>query len=150
MKIDFEITGVEELRRILSVAGPQAPRALAGPLYRFARQYILLPAKQRFVPVVTSAIKNSLQIEGPTINGTVVTVTVGAGGQAAPYALQVHENPRAGKTGGVSPSGKKYRYWSRVGEWKYLEKPAKEAAARPGPLIESVRKEVEKLFGLRR
>jgi hypothetical protein len=149
MKIDVEIKGTDELRRILSVAGPQAPRALAGPLYRFARQYILLPAKQRFVPVVTSALKNSLQIEGPTINGSVVTVLVGAGGQSAPYAVKVHENPRAGKTGGTSPSGKKYARYSRVGQWKYLEQPAKEAAANPAPLIEAVRVEVEKLMSKR-
>jgi hypothetical protein len=166
MKIEIEIKGTDELRRILSAAGPQAPRAIAGPLYRFVRQYVLLPAKQRFVPVVDSALKNSIQIEAPTINGSVVTVTIGAGGQSAPYAAAVHENPRSGKTGGIPPGGLQpltfrwiggkirpiggpYRRYSRVGQWKYLEQPAKEAAAHLEPLIQDVRREVEKLFGRR-
>lgn len=42
---------------------------------------------------------------------------------SAAYALRVHENPRAGKTGGRSPSGARYRSWARVGKWKYLEHP---------------------------
>jgi hypothetical protein len=46
-------------------------------------------------------------------------------GFSAVYALNVHENPRAGKTGGVSPRGKLYRTWARVGQWKFLETPMK-------------------------
>jgi hypothetical protein len=46
-------------------------------------------------------------------------------GFSAAYALYVHENPRAGKTGGVSPRGKLYRTWARVGQWKFLETPMK-------------------------
>jgi len=53
-------------------------------------------------------------------------------GYTASYAPFVHENPRAGKTGGVSPSGHKYGggrsseiRWSRVGGWKFLEKALK-------------------------
>jgi hypothetical protein len=44
--------------------------------------------------------------------------------------LSVHENPRAGKTGGVSPQGKPYAktkggkgLWAKTGKWKYLEDP---------------------------
>jgi hypothetical protein len=49
--------------------------------------------------------------------------------------LVVHENPRSGKTGGFSPSGKPYftkrsrrggkkgSGFSQVGQWKYLEIP---------------------------
>jgi len=42
---------------------------------------------------------------------------------SAYYAPWVHENPRAGKTGGVSPSGRKYREgtYSVVGQWKFLQ-----------------------------
>jgi len=59
-------------------------------------------------------------------------------GYSAVYALRVHENPRAGKTGGVSPSGKRYtsgktesgnkstrRRWAQTGKWKFLEDPVK-------------------------
>jgi len=59
-------------------------------------------------------------------------------GYSALYAAIVHENPRSGKTGGVSPTGKKYTagltesgkkskraIWSEVGKWKFLEDPLK-------------------------
>ena len=59
-------------------------------------------------------------------------------GYSAVYALKVHENPRAGKTGGVSPRGQKYGSgltqsgnkstritWARKGKWKFLEDPMK-------------------------
>ena len=55
-------------------------------------------------------------------------------GFSAVYAAAVHENPRSGKTGGTSPSGKKYsagrttsgapsnrKVYSTVGKWKFLE-----------------------------
>lgn len=44
-------------------------------------------------------------------------------GFSAPHARAVHENPRAGKTGGVSPTGQRYKKWAKVGHWKYLERP---------------------------
>jgi hypothetical protein len=60
-------------------------------------------------------------------------------GYSAEYAIPVHENPRTGKTGGVSPSGRVYsagktpsgrkstrKVFSTVGEWKFLENPLKE------------------------
>ena len=56
-----------------------------------------------------------------------VSAVLGFGGPATPYALAVHENPRAGKTGGVSPSGKRYKHWAEVGQWKFLEIPLLEA-----------------------
>lgn len=51
----------------------------------------------------------------------------GAVGFSAAYALKTHENPRSGKTGGVSPSGYQYKKgtWSKVGFWKFLENPLK-------------------------
>lgn len=57
---------------------------------------------------------------------TIPTVIVG---YTASYAIFVHENPRAGKTGGVSPSGILYKpnkgskriVFSSVGQWKFLE-----------------------------
>lgn len=48
-------------------------------------------------------------------------------GYSAKYALFVHENPRAGKTGGVSPSGRRYKHWAVVGQYKYLETALREA-----------------------
>lgn len=46
-------------------------------------------------------------------------------GFSAVYAWRVHENPRSGQTGGVSPSGKRYKrgtYSTRPqGQYKFLE-----------------------------
>jgi len=62
-------------------------------------------------------------------------------GYSAVYALSVHENPRAGKTGGISPSGRvisaglttkgnksNRKMYATRGEWKFLENPLKESA----------------------
>lgn len=40
----------------------------------------------------------------------------------SPYAPAIHENPRAGRTGGISPSGQKYKHWATTGSWKFLER----------------------------
>lgn len=111
------------------------------------------------VPVVTSNLKNSAFvivssgkiIDSPAFKGknsgkmgsNHVKVTskvkgrvrrIGysvAIGYSAFYAPFVHENPRAGKTGGVSPSGRIYKpergskrqVFARGGNWKFLEGP---------------------------
>ena len=51
------------------------------------------------------------------------------------YAVALHENPRAGKTGGVFPTGQAYPpgSWVRAGSWKFLEDPVNEQA----PIIKS-------------
>ncbi len=46
-------------------------------------------------------------------------------GYTAAYAVFVHENPRAGKTEGLSPSGNRYKTWAGAGKWKFLEDPVK-------------------------
>jgi hypothetical protein len=75
-----------------------------------------------------------------------VTAVVGYGGPAAPYALKVHENPRSGKTGGISPRGKKYRSWATVGEWKYLEKAVQTWAPKvPEILAKHLRRAIQRL-----
>lgn len=85
-------------------------------------------------PVVTSNLKNSHYTElFDTLNGSVVEI-----GYTAFYAPFVHENPRAGKTKGVSSKGVIYRApmnpsgkrstmgaYSEVGKWKFLEDPIK-------------------------
>jgi len=55
-------------------------------------------------------------------------------GFSAVYALSVHENPRSGKTGGVSPKGRPYKppkgstasAFATRGGWKFLERAIKE------------------------
>ena len=88
----------------------------------------------RECPKVTGNLQDSHYSEVfDTIKGPAVEV-----GFTAFYAPFVHENPRAGKTGGESPRGIKYKapilpsgkrsteaVFSVVGKWKFLEDPLK-------------------------
>jgi hypothetical protein len=90
-------------------------------------------------PVVTSNLKNSRYSEPfNTAKGPAVEI-----GFSASYAPFVHENPRAGKTGGLSPKGVVYKapinpsgkrstqsVFSTVGKWKFLEDPLKKNTRR--------------------
>lgn len=66
-------------------------------------------------------------------------------GFSAVYAWSVHENPRAGKTGGVSPSGKRYKpktYSTRpAGQYKFLELALTENEQ---AIIDIIRREAER------
>lgn len=83
------------------------------------------------VPVMDGQLRGSGVVLPVQVSGDVTTLTLGFGGPAAPYAIKVHENPRSGKTGGVSPRGAKYRKWAKVGAYKFLEGPM----ARRGPKV---------------
>ena len=137
-----KLAGTKKLQAILRRGGKAAPAILGAALFRFAEEHVAGPAKKTYVPVVTGALRSSIHTKLPMVTPRGASVTVGAGGAAAPYAARVHENPRAGKTGGVSPSGSPYRRWSRVGQWKYLETPAMLAAQNTGPLIADVRRHI--------
>lgn len=137
MAKDFQVkvTGLDDAIKNLRKVGPAMTDAAAEMLYNFGQTQIEAPAKIKFVPVVTGNLRSTITTSRPDIRGTRIRVVVSAGGPAAKYARRVHENPRAGKTGGVSPSGKRYYPrpglpvpWSKVGQWKYLETPAIEAA----------------------
>lgn len=127
--LSFKVAGVKEALRAFEDLGPRATKGAAMMLKNFADTQIVKPAKEEYVPVDTGNLKASIHAEAPVVTDTTVSITVAAGGPAAPYALNVHENPRAGQTGGVSPQGKKYRRASTVGQWKFLETPALLAAA---------------------
>lgn len=72
--------------------------------------------------------------QGNLVNSSFIASDLASRGAAvyvgyhAVYAMAVHENPRSGKTGGFSPSGRPYPpgTWARTGNWKYLENPLKE------------------------
>lgn len=133
--IRFELEGMDKLRAKLLKAGDRAVPVLSKEMYLFAED-IMADSKENYVPVATGTLKaagiagKNKHVMLPRNEGTGVIVEMGYGGAAAYYALSVHENPRAGKTGGVSPSGKAYSrtkkgkpLWARVGQWKYLEYP---------------------------
>ena len=127
------VNGVEAMLRNLGKYGEGARKLAAAALYQEGL-VIMADSKDNFVPVDQGVLKSTGHVDAPVTKGSTTSVTLGYGGPAAPYALAIHENPRAGKTGGVSPSGKPYKHWATVGGWKYLETPfmnaAKDLAAR--------------------
>ena len=84
---------------------------------------------QRLTPVAIGNLKDSAYTEPIRgLSGPAYEI-----GYTALYAPFVHENPRAGKTGGVAPDGTPYPTtkaglptWSEVGQWKFLETALKE------------------------
>lgn len=79
------------------------------------------------VPKDTGNLERSGVAEEPVSAGGIISAVITFGNENVPYAVSVHENPRSGQTGGVSPSGRPYRHYARVGKWKYLEHPAMRA-----------------------
>jgi len=102
---------------------------LAQALYTRAQR--ILAASRPLVPVVTGALRASALVYPPEIEGTTITVVFGYGGMAVQYAAAVHENPRAGKTGGVSPTGRRYREgtYAVTGQYHFLSDPVHEIQA---------------------
>lgn len=135
--VKVTVTGVKKTQQKIARAGQVGKSALGMAL--FVEGEKIMGASKLLVPVVTGNLRASGHVQLPQIAAGVVFVDLGYGGSAAPYAVKVHENPRAGKTGGVSPRGIPYPVsksgkptWSHhpLGQWKYLEQPFK--AAIPG------------------
>jgi hypothetical protein len=67
----------------------RAPVALAEAVY--AEANAIMATSLRLCPIDTGALRSSGHVELPKIEGRGVTVEMGYGGAAAPYALIVHE-----------------------------------------------------------
>jgi len=128
------VTGVAATKAKLSRAKFKGRTLLEAALFQEAEK--IMAVSKQIVPVARGHLRASGHVDKPQRAFGVVFVDLGYGGAAAPYALAVHENPRAGKTGGVSPQGVPYRTtkqgkptWSThpKGQWKYLEQPFKAA-----------------------
>lgn len=132
--VSVTLTGFTELEARLQSLGAQTPQTIATALYEEANA-IMADSKTNYVPVDLGTLSNSGKVDPPVTEGTGISVTLGFGGPSAPYAIVVHENPRAGQTGGRSPQGKKYLHWARRGEWKYLETPLKGHAPEIGEAL---------------
>ncbi len=115
--------GIERVEAAFRSLGTAGPPALAAALYQEGES-IMARSKETYCPVDTGTLRDSGFVSPPVD----LSVELGYGGAAAPYALAVHETPRAGHTGGRSPREQPYRHWAKVGEWKYLETPFKAAA----------------------
>ena len=119
------ITGIDEVMRNLRLYAERTKGAVGMALHEEARA-IEEVSVTRFVPVDLGGLRrdHAFVDEAAKVEGSKVSVSFGYRG---PYAAAVHENPRAGKTGGVSPSGRKYRHWATVGQYKFLEIPLLQA-----------------------
>lgn len=154
----IRIEGLDEALARLRALPAAALRIAGEDLHRIAED-VMTDSKENYVPVVTGTLHASGFVKQPEVGADGVSVTLGFGGAAAPYALAVHENPRAGKTGGISPSGKPYdpvakrmrgyrrgpimallggKNWSGVGQWKYLETPLRAAVGRIRETLQTV------------
>lgn len=118
MEIKAEIQGANVAAARLRAMATGSP-TIAGREMYFVWQRIMAESKA-LVPVNDGPLRASAYVDLPQVVGGEVTVK---GGYSASYAAAVHENPRAGKTGGRSPTGQRYRSWARVGQWKFLEIP---------------------------
>lgn len=83
------ITGVNQLRRALDMAGPLATKALESAMV-LEQEAVISEAKAR-TPVDTGVLRASGTVLPPEVRGTEVSVTAGFGGAAAGYAVIVHE-----------------------------------------------------------
>lgn len=129
MEITLDTRAFEEA--LSKYADQTLPAAIDRGLYKWGERTMGRIKGDPAVPVMDGPLRASGVVLPVERSGSVHTLTMGFGGPAAPYAIKVHENPRAGKTGGVSPSGKRYRKWAKVGAYKYLEAPM----AQDGPKI---------------
>lgn len=120
MELKAEMYGANVAAQRLRALASGSP-AIAGREMYITWQKIMEASKE-LVPVDEGPLRASAYVDLPQVVGGEVTVN---GGYSASYAAAVHENPRAGKTGGVSPTGQRYRSWAKVGQWKFLEIPFK-------------------------
>jgi bacteriophage HK97-gp10 putative tail-component len=125
-----EIRGLPEFKAALKALGERALAAAAQALYQEA-EAIMTASKETYCPVDTGNLRASGHVDPPVTEGSNVTVTLGYGGPAAPYAVEVHERPAIHRP----PT-----------QWQYLSTPFFEAltdmdqrlAAKMKPTVEQV------------
>ena len=124
--------GDERYMKLVRRYGDKGIEALGRALHQEA-EIIMGEAKEKFVPVDTGTLRSTGYVSRIKRRGKAREVELVFGGPSAPYALVVHENPRAGRTGGLSPpapgTGRRTRYKSFAthGQWRYLATPMKQA-----------------------
>lgn len=146
-KISFSFAKQKALIQKLNRLSKQELLQVASSTMYQEGEKIMAISKEKYVPVATGNLKSSGQVSLPkTSGGTRVEVEMGYGNSSTEYAIYVHENPRAGKTKGKSPSGAKYKRYSKVGKWKYLEIPFRKRRPKARKvLILNIRRKIKQL-----
>jgi hypothetical protein len=103
------VRGLDDVNRRLETLkrSPETVAAQARGLFRGAHR--IMNASKRIVPVRFGVLRASGVVDVPDVRRDRVTQTLGYGGPAVPYALKVHEDPRA--------------YHKPPTQYKYLEQP---------------------------
>ena len=109
--IDIQLLGVTEVRGALEAQGKVVIGKLGAAL-RMEGEIEMTESKRR-VPVDTGTLRSSGNVQGPEFSGRFIEVTLGYGGAASAYAVQVHEDMQA---------------FRRTGQPKYLESVVVESA----------------------
>lgn len=108
MEMQFEAIGFDEMEEALRMLEERANQVVGRILYQKAED-IMAKSKAEYVPVNTGALRGTGHVQPVIYDGSGgVTVIMGYGGPAAPYAGVVHERMDM-----VHP----------VGGAKYLERP---------------------------
>jgi len=91
--LSVEVKGLDKVVNNIKNLTGDIQQNLVGILYQEG-EGLISEAKEE-VPVDTGALRASGYVRWPEYQGNTVTVQVGFGGAAAPYALIVHENLEA-------------------------------------------------------
>lgn len=121
----FRLEGEEQLLAKIQEVINKTPRRIERSVYRRANRIITI-AKQEYVPVEDSILKNSGFVDDPKTVAGMTTCRLGFGGASAPYAQAVHDHPsehspKSWKKAEASGVPVKFKPTGRGP--KYLEKP---------------------------
>jgi len=142
IKFEAAEADMQKIINSLSTMGSRVAHATRETLVSEAKKIIDESKKDAWSPIVSGRLRRSARVEDAN-NGDslVIDVSMVYGGESAPYAWKVHEDPRTGR-GAISDVAKSrglkrtvsvksakhksrfpYEGKSRVGQWKYLEQP---------------------------
>jgi len=112
-RLYITVSGVDKLQAKLNrIQQDLGVREMGRALYIEGERIMMV--SKHLVPVDTGVLRNTGHVTLPEMTQSGVVVFIGYGGPAAPYAIHVHER-----------TGVRHK----VGQAKYLETPAVEAAA---------------------
>jgi hypothetical protein len=124
---------LDDFALYLRQARSRLRKELASGLYQLGEE-VMADARPR-TPVEFGHLRQSGHVELPAWSGSEVSVTVGFGGPAAPYAIYVHENLEA---------------HHEVGQAKYLEEACLTVLGRPKKFADRLvdRVDFDRVLGL--
>lgn len=124
IRVKVQFANAEQVRKTFEQLGKDGVAAVAKGLYRAGNE-IMTDSKRNYVPVDTGVLRSTGGVTTPTHQAGRVMVQLYYGGNAAPYAVKQHET---------------LHYRHRVGQAKYLERPALARANQIGRHIEDAMK----------